>query len=331
MQEEISSKNQTTAILLAIFLGEFGAHRFYCGKIGTGILWLLTCGCFGIGWIIDIVILAMGKFTDNSGAYLRNSEKRNYNEQPSPNYTVLPETILSTERTSKRPAAVIASQSLSDGSVCEKIEASKLTPTTQDSTRILQGWYISVSFGKSTSQNYLKAVTLAKTAPQYHEQEDNGHILHQAFYSSAPNEFLAFIMLYELVGGWKSSFVMINGELVDRKIVGKLNYCYGDKCRSNNPHFCYGASYMTENPFGCHRLQISACNNPWWSFYSKRGNKFVLDKASMLQKINATAETFHFCPCFNYGVIKNELDRLPEVLNMHQLEALKRNNFGLRM
>ena len=53
--------------LITIFLGELGVPRFMTGKIGTGIIWLLTCGCFGVGYIIDIVNVATGKFTKKDG------------------------------------------------------------------------------------------------------------------------------------------------------------------------------------------------------------------------------------------------------------------------
>ena len=50
-------KNKWVALLLCLFLGGLGAHRFYEGKIGTGILWLCTGGLFFVGWIIDFLIL----------------------------------------------------------------------------------------------------------------------------------------------------------------------------------------------------------------------------------------------------------------------------------
>ena len=183
-------------------------------------------------------------------------------------------------------------------------------------------WYVSLSFEKSSSSNYLKAVSLAKSAPQYLEQTNNGKILHQAVYSSKPNEYLAFIMLYELVKMWKSAFVIINGRLIDRKIIGQLNYCYGDKCRSGNLKFCYGASYMTDNPFGCHRLQISTCNNPWWSYYQKRNGMWILDKESMLQRINSYASIYSICPDFNYDKIMEAFNQLPSKLSNLQYQKV---------
>lgn len=66
-----SDKKRTTALLLCIFLGFLGAHQFYVGKIGKGILYIFTCGLFCIGWIVDIIKIALGTFRDNVNAPLR--------------------------------------------------------------------------------------------------------------------------------------------------------------------------------------------------------------------------------------------------------------------
>jgi len=50
-------KSKTVAFLLWFFLGFFSAHRFYLGKVGTGILYLLTLQLGGIGWIIDLFLI----------------------------------------------------------------------------------------------------------------------------------------------------------------------------------------------------------------------------------------------------------------------------------
>ncbi len=65
--EDASVKSRLVALLLCIFLGELGVHRFYIGKIGTGILWLFTFGLFGIGWIVDIIMVACGSMRDGAG------------------------------------------------------------------------------------------------------------------------------------------------------------------------------------------------------------------------------------------------------------------------
>jgi uncharacterized RDD family membrane protein YckC len=63
----MSEKRNLPVFLLCYFLGFFGVHRFYVGKIGTGILQLLTLGGVGFWWAIDLIIILCGGFTDKEG------------------------------------------------------------------------------------------------------------------------------------------------------------------------------------------------------------------------------------------------------------------------
>lgn len=61
-------KDKTTAIILSALLGGLGVDRFYLGYTGMGILKLLTGGCFGVLWIIDIINIASGKLQPADGS-----------------------------------------------------------------------------------------------------------------------------------------------------------------------------------------------------------------------------------------------------------------------
>jgi TM2 domain-containing membrane protein YozV len=64
-------KSKVVAGLLCFFLGYLGIHRFYVGKIGSGIIWLLTMGLCGIGALIDFILILVGSFRDKAGMPLK--------------------------------------------------------------------------------------------------------------------------------------------------------------------------------------------------------------------------------------------------------------------
>lgn len=68
-----SDKNWLATLLLCLFLGGIGVHRFYVWKVGTGILQLITLGGCGIWTLIDLIMIITGSFTDKDGNKITNS------------------------------------------------------------------------------------------------------------------------------------------------------------------------------------------------------------------------------------------------------------------
>ena len=66
-----SEKSFVSTLILCLLLGQLGVHRFYVGKIGTGILMLLTIGGLGIWQLIDTIMIATQKFKDSNGLLIK--------------------------------------------------------------------------------------------------------------------------------------------------------------------------------------------------------------------------------------------------------------------
>jgi TM2 domain-containing membrane protein YozV len=71
-QAKVSDKKRLAALLLCFFLGGLGVHRFYVGKVGTGIVQILTLGGLGIWTLIDFIMIIAGAFSDKKGLPVKN-------------------------------------------------------------------------------------------------------------------------------------------------------------------------------------------------------------------------------------------------------------------
>ena len=67
MADAKSPPGKMVLAIVCFVVGCLGVHRFMVGKIGTGVLMLVTFGGFGIWALIDFIMILMGKFTDKAG------------------------------------------------------------------------------------------------------------------------------------------------------------------------------------------------------------------------------------------------------------------------
>lgn len=67
----VSQKSWIACLLLCLFLSGLAAHRFYVGKIGTGILFIITLGGLGIWWLIDFIVIVLQNFKDSEGRTIK--------------------------------------------------------------------------------------------------------------------------------------------------------------------------------------------------------------------------------------------------------------------
>jgi len=70
-----SSKRYSTTLVLAALFGWAGIHRFYVGKVFTGLIWLLSFGIFGLGWALDVLLILTRSFTDRGRFFVLPEKK----------------------------------------------------------------------------------------------------------------------------------------------------------------------------------------------------------------------------------------------------------------
>ena len=74
MQQNYSDKDWLITLLLVLFAGTFGIHHFYVGRTAKGIVYIFTLGFFGIGWLVDLILIVTKNFKDRDGRLVVNSK-----------------------------------------------------------------------------------------------------------------------------------------------------------------------------------------------------------------------------------------------------------------
>jgi hypothetical protein len=71
---EVSDRSRSVAVVLGLLGGVFGLHRFYAGRVQSGVYMVLTFGGLGVWWLYDMVMLVSGEFRDADARPIRNWE-----------------------------------------------------------------------------------------------------------------------------------------------------------------------------------------------------------------------------------------------------------------
>ena len=118
-KNELSDKDFIPTMLLCFFLGGLGIHRFFVGKTGTGILMLITFGGLGIWWLIDLIMIAIGSFTDIEGRAITYQSANTANTVPS---THVPEKVVEAPPAKDIPAEIEKLADLKDKGIITEEE-----------------------------------------------------------------------------------------------------------------------------------------------------------------------------------------------------------------
>lgn len=86
-----SQRSRGVTLALAAILGPFGAHRFYVGKHGTGMLMLASLGGLGVWYVYDLITIVGGSFRDASGRLVTRWDPESVTDEPPPSEAVLRE------------------------------------------------------------------------------------------------------------------------------------------------------------------------------------------------------------------------------------------------
>lgn len=174
-----------------------------------------------------------------------------------------------------------------------------------------------IEFYFSGSGNYELAVQKATQHHSYQETTLERTLRHHVTFSLVEVE--AIIDLWDLVKGWSSSRLYINGErATKRDLVYKGLGCYSQQKNSDDPiAYCYGDSHWKYNIWGCWQLGMSLASPHKWIDYGVFDSygAWHLDKARIKHELLGAMRNYEVCPAFNKSQVLHTLEVFPDSIN----------------
>lgn len=177
---------------------------------------------------------------------------------------------------------------------------------------------VEISFGKSTSASYEQAVNICKNIPTYKESGEGKATRHDV--QLAMSEVELVINIWELVGSWKSSKLLINGQPATKKaLVYKSVGCFRGRQKAfDREQYCYGAHHYDSNIWGCKQLSmpLSQWGGGWLEYGTlDKGGIWHFDKDRIRHELEQKIHDNELCPVLDRQNIIRTLESLPDKIN----------------
>jgi hypothetical protein len=177
-----------------------------------------------------------------------------------------------------------------------------------------EGVTAQISFGYSTSPAYSKAVAICERLPSYEVSGEGKQIQHKIVLPLSEVELVANI--FDLVGSWKSSQMLINGQSATKKDLSYYGVgCYRTRQKAYKPDaYCYGERQYDANIWGCKKLgmPVFECGGGWLDYgqFDAKG-AWHFDKARIKHELEVALKENELCPALNRARVLETLENLP--------------------
>jgi hypothetical protein len=175
---------------------------------------------------------------------------------------------------------------------------------------------VEISFGQSSSASFQPALEMCRRLPTFVATGEGSSARYT--FTLPISEIELLINIYELVGSWKSSRMLINGLAATKSaLVYHGAGCYRDQLKAYDKRmFCFGEKEYDLNIWGCKRLGMSLLWGEWLkSGRMDRQGVWTFDKDRIGHDLEIAIHEVALCPVLNKIRIKETLEKLPDTVD----------------